>query len=172
MKAISLWQPWASAIAVKAKRIETRHWYTDYRGPLAIHAAKRCRKGELIEFSSQRNWRGVLSPLMPGTDGQRPLWEVLPFGAIVAVVRLAACRPTAQFTREDLDTLRFAAADVRQSYPWSERLLGDFGPMRFGWVLEDVRPLGRPLSYPGAQGLFEVPDEVITLTTEGQGCAG
>lgn len=40
MKTISLWQPWASLVAIKAKRIETRSWYTSYRGPLAIHAAK------------------------------------------------------------------------------------------------------------------------------------
>lgn len=40
MRAISLWQPWASAIALGSKRIETRSWSTSYRGPLAIHAAK------------------------------------------------------------------------------------------------------------------------------------
>ena len=41
MKALSLHQPWASLIAIGAKRIETRHWTTSYRGPLAIHAAGR-----------------------------------------------------------------------------------------------------------------------------------
>lgn len=40
MKAISLWQPWASAIPMGLKRFETRKWSTKYRGPLAIHAAK------------------------------------------------------------------------------------------------------------------------------------
>ncbi len=39
MKAITLWQPWASLIAIGAKKIETRSWATKYRGPLAIHAA-------------------------------------------------------------------------------------------------------------------------------------
>ncbi len=39
MKALSLHQPWASLIAIGAKRVETRHWTTSYRGPLAIHAA-------------------------------------------------------------------------------------------------------------------------------------
>jgi hypothetical protein len=41
MKALTLWQPWASLIALGAKTIETRSWSTKYRGPLAIHAAKR-----------------------------------------------------------------------------------------------------------------------------------
>ncbi len=39
MKLITLWQPWASAMSLSMKRIETRSWGTDYRGPLAIHAA-------------------------------------------------------------------------------------------------------------------------------------
>lgn len=40
MKAISLWQPWASLVPAGAKPVETRSWSTSYRGPLAIHAAK------------------------------------------------------------------------------------------------------------------------------------
>jgi activating signal cointegrator 1 len=40
MKAITLTQPWATLVAIGAKRIETRSWPTNYRGPLAIHAAK------------------------------------------------------------------------------------------------------------------------------------
>lgn len=48
MKAITLWQPWASLIACGAKTIETRSWGTPYRGPLAIHASKRMNQ-ELIE---------------------------------------------------------------------------------------------------------------------------
>lgn len=41
MKAISLWEPWASLMALGAKRVETRAWYTTYRGPLLICAARR-----------------------------------------------------------------------------------------------------------------------------------
>ena len=40
MKAITLTQPWATLVAIGAKRIETRSWRTFYRGPLAIHAGK------------------------------------------------------------------------------------------------------------------------------------
>ena len=47
---LSLWQPWASLIAIGAKHIETRHWKTDYRGPIAIHAAKRWTQEE-IDFA-------------------------------------------------------------------------------------------------------------------------
>ncbi len=40
MKALTLTQPWATLVALGYKRVETRSWKTQYRGPLAIHAAK------------------------------------------------------------------------------------------------------------------------------------
>src|SRR3546814_15511313 len=51
VKAISLWQPLASAIALGHTSIETRHWPTKYRGELAIHAATRFGPDE-PEFAS------------------------------------------------------------------------------------------------------------------------
>jgi len=41
MKAISLWEPWATAVAINLKRFETRSWSTSYRGPLLICASKK-----------------------------------------------------------------------------------------------------------------------------------
>lgn len=38
MKVITIREPWASLIGVKIKKIETRSWYTKYRGELYIHA--------------------------------------------------------------------------------------------------------------------------------------
>jgi len=53
LKALSLWQPYASFIACWAKREETRGWYTGYRGLVAIHASKRIGE-ELIEAYEAR----------------------------------------------------------------------------------------------------------------------
>lgn len=41
LKAISLWEPWATLIALGLKTIETRTWSTSHRGPLLICASKR-----------------------------------------------------------------------------------------------------------------------------------
>lgn len=41
MKALSLWQPWASLMALGVKQNETRSWPTSHRGDLLICAAKR-----------------------------------------------------------------------------------------------------------------------------------
>ncbi len=41
MRALTVRQPWAFAIARLGKDVENRTWNTTYRGPLAIHAASR-----------------------------------------------------------------------------------------------------------------------------------
>lgn len=38
MRALTVWQPYASRIAAGEKLIENRPWRTRYRGPLLIHA--------------------------------------------------------------------------------------------------------------------------------------
>ena len=151
MRAISLWQPWASAIAVDAKRIETRDWYTGYRGPLAIHAAKRMVKRELADFDMDPEWIAAL-----GT--KEPLATMLPFGAIVAICYLSDCRRTESFPGEELDSLRHR--DGWQA-GWCERDMGDFTPGRWGWVLDHITPLMEPLPYKGMQGFFDVPDHLF-----------
>lgn len=162
MRAISLWQPWASAVALGSKRVETRHWPTDYRGPLAIHAAKRKVLGELIHYSSIWQWQGAFYDSLRVAGGDRVSFhEDLPFGAIVAVCTLADCRPTDSFTVGELDTPRSPKGGTLDLYKWNERMMGDFSPGRFGWVLTDVRPLPEPIPFVGRQGFFNVPDELL-----------
>jgi hypothetical protein len=50
MKALTLYQPWASLIRDGRKPIETRSWPTDYRGILAIHAGKTVVQDACIHF--------------------------------------------------------------------------------------------------------------------------
>lgn len=77
MKAISLWQPYASAIPLGLKRVETRHWTTNYRGELAIHASKK-NTPELRSIAV----KGGLFP------------EDLPYGEVVAIVTLVGILPS------------------------------------------------------------------------------
>jgi len=132
VKAISLWQPWASAIALGIKSVETRHWATRYTGPIAIHAAKRWTTAER-EFAAVERALGRLPAR-------------LPLGAIVATARLMGCR----FTH-----------DVRHQLGTIERLYGDYSDGRYAWFLTDVVALDEPIGYRGAQGLFNVPDELL-----------
>lgn len=170
MKTISLWQPWASAIAYGAKRVETRSWKTDYRGPLAIHAAKRFVFQEIALYRSCYNWMAALPPLRgsgPWVNGKpvvgRPfvqwLKSQLPLGAIVATCEIADCRPSSSFTVEELDTRRFQPGQENDNpdlYSWTEGMMGDFSLGRFGWILKNIRRLETPISVIGRQGFFEV----------------
>lgn len=132
MKALSLWQPWATAIAVSVNTIETRHWSTRYRGPLLIHAAKH-RDPMQREFTESEQ-----------AIGRLPM--IIPFGAIVAICELVDVRPTHALGRKVSAT---------------ERLYGDYAPGRFGWLLDNVRAFDEPIPYRGRQALFDVPDEMV-----------
>jgi hypothetical protein len=160
MRAISLWQPWASAVALGSKTIETRHWSTDYRGPIAIHAAKRLREGELIYYHSCWNWQGALREL--GTRfGEFTLDKKLPFGAIVAVAYLIDCKPTEDFTLGEINAPRRPKGETSDLYNWTEAQMGNFDLGRFGWVLRNVKPLSDPIPFRGQQGFFQVPDDLL-----------
>jgi len=166
MKALSLWQPWATAIARGSKRVETRGWSTRYRGPIAIHAAKRCVWFELLHYKCCWNWCGVLGIQMAA---DLDLANFLPFGGIVAVADLVDCCPTESFTVGELDVARLPEGEQYSNlYRWTERQLGDFSPGRFGFVLDNIRPT-ELIRCRGAQRIFNVPDEWFaeTLATGG-----
>lgn len=129
MKAISLHQPWASAVALGHKRIETRHWQPKFRGEIAIHAAKTIDK----DFARVER-----------TLGRLP--EKIPLGAIVAVAQLVRVEPT---------------VDLELSIGALERMYGNYAPGRYGWVLEQIRPLNFPVPCIGRQSLFSIDGDVL-----------
>lgn len=97
MKAITIWQPWASLIMLGKKTIETRSWATSYRGPLAIHAAKRKPEGDVGDYSVDWGCDPTLTTETSGyrEDGfgylltdQREFYAPLPTGAVVGTCNL------------------------------------------------------------------------------------
>src|SRR5260370_42620635 len=85
-------QPWATLIALGAKRIETRSWSTPYRGPLAIHPSGRITKGAAMSLYDPL----LRQPLAAEgyRDGNGPATNPfgLPLGAVSAVVTLIDVR--------------------------------------------------------------------------------
>lgn len=137
MRVLSLHQPWATACfhvvnGRVVKGIETRHWESDYRGPLAIHAAKKWdadqREFAFVEY----------------TCGRLP--KRLPFGAIIGVVNLVDCRPS--------EALIGAISAI-------ERIYGNYSPGRFGFIFERPHALPEPITFTGRQKWFSIPDEMI-----------
>lgn len=139
MKAISLWQPWASAIACEVKRVETRSWpypskLTGQR--IAIHAAKRFTIDERNAFESRVAPRSPEHALFVKIGIVTP--DDLPLGCIVATAVLSGW----QFTRD----MRAMGTELS----W-----GNFAPGRYGWLLEDIEPLAEPVPCVGRQGFFD-----------------
>ncbi|HRT84383.1 MAG TPA: ASCH domain-containing protein [Bacteroidales bacterium] len=145
MKAITLWQPWASLIATGAKKIETRSWPTKYRGPLAIHASQKWND-ELSSMLCIWQIQGGLAPLigkpldLTGMSWPGVKDEHLPRGAIVAICNLVDCVPTDSMTQKQIEY---------------EKYFGDFSPGRYAWILEDVKKVDIPIPAKGKQGLWE-----------------
>lgn len=126
IKALSLWQPWASLMAAGVKIDDIRDWTTTYRGPLAIHAAKTIDRV------------GAPAHLCASTLGMR-WWCECPAGAIVAIGMLTDCRPSA-VARRTTTAINLAC--------------GDFTTGRHALRVERIRPLIEPIPVTGRRLLF------------------
>jgi len=137
MKAISLWQPWATLMAQRLKRIETRSWYTAYRGPLLIHAAKRKPTKQEVTFLQDECF---------DHDAYFYPYDLV-FGALLCRVDLVDCVPTGTAKTPMPDELEYH--------------LGNYNPGRYMWITDNLQVFYRPIPYRGRQRLFDVPEEVI-----------
>ena len=138
MKAISLWQPWATAIVCGAKKIETRSWSTKVIGKVAIHAAKKWND-ECASAYGYLTDREKFCALLPRDDNYDLL--PLPFGAIIGTAEIIACSPTETII-DKISPLEMA--------------LGNYSDGRFGWLLKNAVRFKEPIPYKGMQGFFNV----------------
>ena len=144
MKALTLFQPWASLVAHGVKTIETRSWRPPrslYRQRIAIHAGKQVASPNSLNSPTRR---AVIE--LYGED-----WpERIPTGVIVATVLLAN---SAQVNRRDGQYVNFVGS------PATSQLVadpyGDFGPGRWLWFLQHIQPVEPPIPAIGHQGLWE-----------------
>jgi hypothetical protein len=163
---LSLWQPWATLMALGAKRIETRSWKTSYRGPLAIQASA---SNEALEIVLEQPFFKVLKDAGMFADRwnqnlpdglhfdrrkmalyiKRKGLILLPFKALVCVGDLVDVVPSEK---------------LKPTLSEQELAFGDYSPGRYGWVLENVRALPQPMDFAGAQGMFNVPSYLLDHT--------
>lgn len=135
MKALTVQQPWAWAI-FRGKNIENRTQLWRYRGPLAIHAGMRESERGMADrrIRHQTALDGIIGPLH--------------FGAVLGTVDLVDVHPDAGCCR-----------------PWGESGYVEHGGRErrsvTHLVLENAVLLDRPFSWPGALGLWNLPDEVL-----------
>jgi activating signal cointegrator 1 len=148
MKALTLWQPWASLVAFEEKKVETRCWSTKYRGLLAIHAAQKEPPDWLGKSRNRQEFHKYLCGITKRhqwgdfwwPNGKRGLAEVL------CIVKLISIEPVER-VREDLSA--------------QELCFGNYEDGRYAWFLEMVHRFESPIPAKGNRLLWnwEVPAE-------------
>lgn len=140
MKAITLHEPFAAFIAYGWKEVETRGWYTSYRGPLAIHAGrKKPSDMEICRYT-----------FLLGEHGQQMPPIVL--GAVVCVCDLVACLPAS--------LVEYKAQQLKECFEpqrgWAvEHQFGNYDTGRWAWILRNVRRLDPPVPARGSRKLWD-----------------
>jgi len=142
MKTISLWQPWATLVALKWKTIETRtharfqSLLTQQR--IAIHAAQKVD--------------GDLSPLF---------YENLPRMNTVQIENLflfmEMCRGKVICTAKVVNTRWAPNVDFVEREEWNRQALCEVAG-KYLLFLDEIEPLKKMVPFRGRQGIFNVPD--------------
>ena len=128
MKAFTVYQPYAHAIVAGVKHYETRPRRTHIRGRVAVHAGRLDEVQATKHLTNGEFW-AVLEAAGGGGN--------LPRGAVIGTVEIVDCVPV----EELVDSL-----DNR------ERLLGDYSPGRFAWVLQNPVMFKTPIPPAGNKG--------------------
>lgn len=132
IKALTIHEPWATAIKIEAKAFETRSWATNYRGRLAIHAGKRWTPQHAHALEKLKNANAKLRAYQP---------QDFHLGCVLCVCQLIHCYEiTRSFKESILDR---------------EQLFGDWTLGRYAWRLQVVYVFDQPIPAQGQQGLWE-----------------
>ena len=140
MKALTLWQPWASLIAMGEKKVETRCWATKYRGELAIHSAARIPPAWLGASRGRPQFQVELADVLKCRQiGLHFATNALPRGVVLCTVRLV-----------DIQTTDEAAGFLCQR----ELIFGNYESGRYAWVFEMVEKFADPIPAKGNRLLW------------------
>lgn len=130
-KVISIKQPWAYLVVIGAKKIETRPFYTHYRGELLIHCSAK------IDFSALD-----LCQIDERFNRYIPDVRVLEQGKIIGKVNVVAC----------VDTITMRTLPELTN---EERAFGDYSDGRYAWLLSDPVKFDNPVPAQGRLGLWD-----------------
>lgn len=136
MRALSIKQPYAS-LMLHGKTIETRTYYTEYRGLILICASKQPYGLADIERISGNYQVDRILETIPN------YYNTAPVGKAIAVGSLIHCRP-------------MDVHDGDSSFVTFQR----YGEQKWAWIFEDVRPI-KPIPWIGQLGLVIVGQHVI-----------
>jgi hypothetical protein len=170
MKAISLWEPYASLFAAGLKQLETRSKplaTTVVDQQIAIHAAQRWQREGQFLVALRQPFVEALSGLWWESPSEAPLigsskmWRPPTLGKIIAVATFVGSIPTTANDKE----LRFnpllktLLKKMVHGGMW-EAAFGDFGHGRHAWIAEERHRLKEPIEASGGQYIWTVPPKI------------
>lgn len=144
MRALTLFDPWATFVAHGVKQYETRSFQVSYRGPLAIHSSQRFTKYQK-GLCTSRPFASVLTELALKSEWFTGMWIDIPRGCIIAVADLVSIVSTDYIVEHISST---------------EQALGDYSPGRFAWSLMNVVLLKEPIPVKGSLQLWTPSEEI------------
>lgn len=107
MKAFTLWQPYAQAIALGLKKYETRSWATRHRGRIAIHCSVKPLRKEYKELADKYG-----------------ITEKLEYGKIIVICDLTDCiLMTDEFINQQSQTERDFGDWQVGRYAWKFKIV-------------------------------------------------
>ena len=139
MKAYTVYQPYAYATVAGLKHYETRPRRTSIRGRVAVHAGKKWFNADgLSEMLNREIAYGKIieTEYERGFDNVKQAIE-LAYGAVIGTVEIVDCVPV---------------EEIMHTLTERERVLGDYSPGRFAWVLQNPVMFDKPVPARGKQG--------------------
>lgn len=151
IRAITVKQPWAWAIAHAGKTIENRSRGTSYRGTLAIHAGAAWSDRGMRDRRLRDVWDAAGLPRLMARGAYGFEWfpsrnEVI-YGSVIAVADLVDSHPDAGCCRP------WGESDYRETSGRRRTVVHHL-------VLEGIRPVPDPVPCRGALGLWWLPEDV------------
>lgn len=136
LRALSLYQPWATLVTHGLKEYETRSWEASHRGMLAIEAARKWTTDE----------QGAAKRLADGLPDEvrADLVDARLRGCVLCVVELVTCEPSEV---------------VVQRITEEERQRGDYSSGRYAYRIARVQRLVRPVPVRGRMRIWQLTEQ-------------
>lgn len=154
LKAITLYEPWASLMAIGAKVNETRPVRTTHRGDIAIHAAKvspNFSEDVAVDAINAFKSRGLVPSLNT-------------LGCILAIVDVWDVQPADNFFRQHLfnqEQHKELVAGGMIPLTEEEYVFGGYAPGRWIYRTRNLRRLKNPVPTRGYQSIgWTVPPDI------------
>lgn len=148
MKALSLWQPYASALFTPLKPDETRHWPIPTKligEPIAIHASLTDTRETRLNWENLANGPDSTEIALAFERLAAPIhgYHDFPRGCIIGWCVFGAPLHTSQMDKWGVGRT-----------PLNYRF-GDYSPKRFAWPKQRAELFDKPYPCTGRQGFFD-----------------